>query len=283
MPWFRKKKNHIEEQQRDKISSSQKMLLDAAISTADMAQFVTTRLKEGLEDAIKQFETTAAIMSDALVMSDTKGKMKACNPAASKIFGYETCEIMKKSALDLFLHHGGIIASPDELWQAAGPEVMQEMKDLIGIRKNGEEFPVEITMTKLGRADGSTIVLMLIKDMSDWIALKKEAEINTNRYHSLFELCFDGILVVQDGRIVAANQQAGRLFGVRAESLSNVEFTHLVNKEDREKLVNIHREPVTVSAVRPDGKPMALLFSGTDITWNDETTASLVTVRDLKW
>lgn len=278
--WFRRKKTTKDDEQRDKITSSQKLLLDAAVSTADMAQYVTTRLKESLDDAVKQFEVTASIMSDALIMCDAKGKMKASNPAALKMFDYESSSIfMRKSVLDLFHSGGSIITTSDELWSILGAD--NETVKLTGVRRRHQCFPIEVAMSHLGRADGAAIVLMLIRDMSDIIALKKEAEATNRRYRSLFELCFDGIVVVQNDKIVAANQQAGRLFGVRAESLLNVHFTRLVNEEDREKLTEHHREPTTVYATRPDGKPMALLLSGTDITWNDDP-AYLVTIRDLK-
>ena len=111
--WFSsRRKRASEEEQTNKIASSQKILLDAAISTADMAQYVTIKLKECLQDAIQQFESTIAIMSDALLICDAAGHIKACNPAASKIFGYDPSEMMKQSVLNLFRHHGSISQQP---------------------------------------------------------------------------------------------------------------------------------------------------------------------------
>ena len=124
---------------------------------------------------------------------------------------------------------------------------------------------------------------MLIKDMSDIVALKNESVANVRRYRSLFELCFDGILVVQHDKVVAANRQAGKLFGCKAESLLRVEFTRLVNREDRPKFDRIDElsnEPIEAGALRSDGTPMSLLFSVGEIMWNDGH-ACLITVRDM--
>lgn len=286
--WISAKKLRLDKEQEEKIASSQNALLDAAISTVEMAQYVTSKLKDRLDDAVRQFDSTIAIMQDALLICDIDGQIKACNPAAQTIFQYDLYAMMQLTVLDLFHSHEGTVAN---LWSILKPDADQETIGIKGVRQDGINFPCEITLTQLDRSDGTSVMLILIRDISELEQLKEDSENNARRYRSLFDLTFDSILIVQNDQIVAANKQAGRMFGCKSEQLLAKKFTKIINMDCHKQLTEgcincdcgrqslddelIHE----ANAIQDDGATMSLLFSGTDIVWNGDK-ACLITARD---
>ncbi|WP_115746984.1 PAS domain S-box protein, partial [Escherichia coli] len=63
-------------------------LVAAAADTALLAQDVTTSLKDRLEDYVSQINSTAMLLSDALLLVNSEGIIESFNPAAERIFGW---------------------------------------------------------------------------------------------------------------------------------------------------------------------------------------------------
>lgn len=266
-----------EEELSRKIKESQDALLLATTSTADAAQHVTSKIKARLEDSIRQFEATVALITDALIICDETGTILAVNPAASKLFQCEESDFIGTPVLSRFSRFSGLL-NLETLWAAIdGKEASAGL--LRGRTCEGATFDVDVTSTKLERSDGSSLILLLIRDIS----LHKDIEIKEKNFRSLFDLSFDGILIVQDETIVAANLSAGMMFGTDPRMLLAKRLDSLVDLNEREILGRIDdaptKEPVEVEA-RNNGKLMQLLFSSASIVWNKKP-AFLVTVKDV--
>src|SRR5258706_537982 len=85
--------------------------------------------------------------------------------------------------------------------------------ELYGLRKDGTEFPIEISLTRL-ETPGGTVVSSATRD----IPARKRAE---EKFKGLLESAPSAMVIVnQRGRIVLVNAQSERLFGYdRAELL----------------------------------------------------------------
>jgi PAS domain S-box-containing protein len=83
--------------------------------------------------------------------------------------------------------------------------------ELFGLRKDGSEFPIEISLSPL-ETEGGVLVSSAIRDITD----RKNAE---DRFRRLLESAPDAMVIVgKDGRIVLVNAQTEKLFGYsRAE------------------------------------------------------------------
>ncbi|MFQ5921526.1 MAG: PAS domain-containing protein [Anaerolineales bacterium] len=110
----------------------------------------TTKQKQAekaLQESEARFQTVADSAFDAIVLADDKGQIAYWNPAASRIFGYAPDETQGKSLSLLFVDEGGTAEqrSAAQLLEAGKDQALSEQ--LVGLRKNGERFPLSISLS----------------------------------------------------------------------------------------------------------------------------------------
>jgi protein-histidine pros-kinase len=100
--------------------------------------------------------------------------------------------------------------------------------ELHGIRKNGEEFPVEISLSPLVTEEG-TMVMSAVRD----ITYRKKAD---QKFRALLESAPDAMVIVgRDGKITLVNSQVERLFGYLREELLGKAVEMLIPRRFRER------------------------------------------------
>ena len=154
-------------------------------------------------------------MPDAIVIANRAGRIVLANTQAEELFGYRHGELGGKE-IEVLLpqrlhdahvrHRTDFFAQPRSRSMGAGLE-------LYGRRKDGNEIPVEISLSPLQTQEG-TLVMSAVRDISD----RKQAE---QKFRILLELAPDAIVIVdRKGHIFLVNSQAEKLFGYeRAELL----------------------------------------------------------------
>jgi len=135
--------------------------------------------RERLREAQRVVVETA---SDAVVSTDESGAIQFANPATMRVFGYGPEEVIGKPLTTLMpeymreLHKNGF-----GRYLATGKRhINWQGTELKGLRKNGEEFAVEISFGELSR-DGHKTFTGFIRDISK----RKQAEQALRRSQSL--------------------------------------------------------------------------------------------------
>lgn len=152
------------------ILSKGKVVLDNGkpIKLIGTGQDVT---KETLAD--KKFKGLLESAPDAVVIVGAKGTIELVNKQVENIFGFNREELVGESVEKLIParfhnqhkgHRKNFLTSPNLRPMGAGLE-------LLGLRKNGEEFPVEISLSPLETEEGM-LVSAAIRD----ITARKKAE-----------------------------------------------------------------------------------------------------------
>jgi PAS domain S-box-containing protein len=136
---------------------------------------ITDRKQE--ESALRYSEQNYRLVvetaPDAVISIEESGAILFANPATARIFGYDPTELIGKPLTILMpeflrkLHENGF-----SRYLATGQRhINWQGSELTGLRKNGQEFPVEISFGELSR-DGHNIFTGFIRDISE----RKQAE-----------------------------------------------------------------------------------------------------------
>ena len=112
-------------------------------------------------------------MSEGIVMVDEEGVIKIANPVAEQIFGYTNDELCGQLMENLLPHRyrGGHVSFRKAFNSDPHPRRMGFGRDLTALRKDGTEFPVEISLSYT-KMKGSLLVMAFISDISQ----RKKAE-----------------------------------------------------------------------------------------------------------
>lgn len=277
------KRRRTKNQDRDllqqmKIEESNRVLLAAATETANAAHDVTNLLKDRLEDSLKKFESTARILNDALIMCDMNGIITVSNPSAERLFGGP---LIETSVLKLFERGGEALTGTKELWSVLKDEtnwLPVADEPLQGRRADASLFWIEPSLTRLDWSDKTSSMLLLVRDVTHIVLLNETDQ----RYRSMFETNIDGILIEQNGIIVAANPTIKRLFGHNTKELLTRSVLDLFGEEDHSH-VAAHDDATqhfSVRGIHASGCSLNLIFTATRITW-DNKAARLITIKDV--
>jgi PAS domain S-box-containing protein len=162
-----------------------------------------------------RFGDLLELTPDAILMVNVTGRIVFVNSQAERVFGYERSALFGKP-VEMLLperfrhmhneHRFRFFSAPRTRAMGAGLE-------LYGLRSNGEEFPVEISLSPLITDEG-TIVMSAVRDVS----ARQKAE---EKFRGLLEAAPDAMVIVaRDGTIALTNSQTEQLFGYqRAELL----------------------------------------------------------------
>lgn len=162
-----------------------------------------------------RYQQIFEFMPDGLLVVNSSGQIVQTNAQAARLFGYGRDEMIGIGVETLIpprfrerhvLHRDHYMADPRTRPMGAGLE-------LLGLRKDGSEFPVDIMLSPLHQGRDSD-VLCVVRDTTD----RRRAE---ERFRALLESAPDAMVIVNErGEIVLVNSQTERVFGYpRAELL----------------------------------------------------------------
>jgi PAS domain S-box-containing protein len=196
-----------------------------------------TDISESQEAGVK-YRNLLEAAPDAMLVVNQAGIIVLLNVRAEKAFGYSRDEMLGQPVKDL------IPVGFVEMLIADGPRsatraLAQQMGaglELMGRKKDGSEFPIEVMLSPLESVEG-ILVNAAVRDIS----VRKTAELHLaqmeGRYRGLLEAAPDAMVLVNaDGKIVLVNVHAERKFGYSRDELLGQPVKKLIPEGFAERL-----------------------------------------------
>lgn len=173
---------------------------------------------------------------DAMVIVDAAGIIVLVNSLAESMFGYSRTEIAGKPLEALVpsrlraLHEAHRV----KYFESPRRRPMGANLDLLGLRKDESEFPIEISLNVLESGSGG-LVLCAIRDVTDRRRSEEALRESEAKLRGLYELSPLGIaLTDMDGRFIEFNAAFQRICGYTAEELTSLDYWALTPKKYQE-------------------------------------------------
>jgi PAS domain S-box-containing protein len=195
-------------------------------------RLVTAAIRDITErrTAEAKFRALLEAAPDAMIVVDADGSISLVNAQTESTFGYSREELVGRSIESLVdeRFEDGTFGDPDA--RPRGTRL-----DLHARRKDGSEFPVEITLSPL-ETEGGTLVTAAIRDVTE----RRNAEAKLRHLAALVESSDEAIIgETIDGRIVSWNRGAERLYGYSAKEVIGRSISLLMPDDRHHELEEI--------------------------------------------
>ena len=159
---------------------------------------------------------------DAIITVDSQQNILIYNGAAEKIFGWPSSEILGQRLERLIParfrpNHAAHVERFGHTGVTARRMVARTV--IYGLRANGEEFPLDASISHL-EAPGGKLFTVILRDISLRLQAEDEHVRLAARLGGLLDSAMDGIITVDESqRIVLYNRAAEKIFGWPSEQL----------------------------------------------------------------
>ncbi len=246
------------------------------------------QLEKSVRESEERFRAISATAKEAILMMDNEGNISYWNPAAEKTFGYSSPEAIGKELHVLLApgrYHGAYQKGFGKFKETGQGPVVGNTLELEAVRKDGTEFPIELSLSAIKIKDRWHAVGIL-RDITErkWTEqLLRESE---RRSRKLVQSIADGVVMINENfEVTLMNPSALSILNpVSSDSYPNGETLQGILgmdfKELKEQLgkgkENIVRKEIeipsgsyqaVVSLIKEeDQKSIRLLISLRDIT-----------------
>lgn len=239
-----------------------------------------------------QLESIIESAMDAIITVDEAQRVVLFNHAAEQMFGLSTREAIGQP-LDRFMpgryredHHHHV----QKFGQSgATSRKMGQLGTVMGLRSNGEEFPIEAAISHI-TVEHQKYYTVILRDITERQQVEHLVRHSEERYRRLIAISPYAILVNRGDRVLFANDQAIKLFGaVKAEEILGRPVMDLFHPdyhaairerihelvEGRAQVPMLEEKIVTLSGRSVDTEVSAARFV------DEEGPAILVMLRDI--
>jgi PAS domain S-box-containing protein len=144
--------------------------------------------------------------------------------------------------------------------------------------KSGRKIPVEIS-NRLFELDGKPMIFATVRDITERKRVEKALRDSEEKYRNLIEVAHEGILVVENAKVIFFNNRLLEMLGYSREEMMDMEIARLIYKDDVSEAMERYAAraagelipKVIFRDVRKDGRVIWVEAVGQRIEWEGRT------------
>ncbi len=204
------------------------------------------------------------------------GVMLDANAAYAKLFGFRNADELRGIAVIDQIAPSERARITEIIAQRASGQDAPVHYRTRGLRKDGTEFPFEITTRRIVVEDGA-LTMAFIRDVA-------ELQESEEKFRTLSAAAFEGVFIHAEGKVVLANEAGAAMYGYTPESMVGVSLMDLTAPESRELVAENVRRGVTgpyeAVGMRKDGSTFIGEGRGRSLLHHD-VPIRVVVIRDV--
>jgi len=198
------------------------------------ARRITENTISGLIANGERYRAIVQAAQDGIILGDQDGNILSWNEAAQNMFGYTAEEVVGNPLTRLMphryrqAHQQGLerVRSTGEM------RVVGKTVELHGLRKGGEEFPIELSLSRSVETE-EVFYCGIIRDISERKLAEQSLKDSEERFRKIFASSNDGIFVLdfQNDRILNVNPRACMMLEYSQEELLSMPISAIHGNE----------------------------------------------------
>src|SRR5215208_6836738 len=230
--------------------------------------FPHRQLDDKLRKSEARYRTVLDAAFDAIVTITPDGIVRWFNRGAERIFGYRAEEVIGQPVTLLMpeRYRELCVAGLHRYLQTGEARVVGGTTELVGLRKDGGEFPIEMSLGET-HENGERLFTGMIRDVTERKRAESALRESEQRFRGSFERAATGMaLVGTDGRFLRVNRSLCEILGYPERELLGKTFQEITHPDDLEVDLG-HLKRVLVRVVRTYQTEKRYLHKDGHVVW----------------
>jgi PAS domain S-box-containing protein len=228
--------------------------------------FARQQLDEELRKSEARYRTVLDAAFDAIVTITPDGIVRWFNRGAERIFGHRAEEVIGQPVTLLMpeRYRELCVAGLHRYLRTGEARVVGSTVELVGLRKDGSEFPVEMSLGET-LEDGERLFTGVMRDVTERKKLEKVIKESEERFRSLVQYTSDIITILEaDGTVRYVSPALERVMGYKPEEQIGTNAFGSVHPDDRERALDTFAEVLKRPGLHP---PLEFRVPHKDGSW----------------
>src|ERR1035437_5046864 len=215
-----------------------------------VARDITARMTAdaSLRESDERYRSLFDTSVDAIITTEEDGRIACWNRSAERMFGYAAAEVTGQPATVVVpqeyrdRHRAGL----DRVKSGGEPHVIGKTVEMEGLRRDGSEFPLELSLTAWKVASGR-FYTAIIRDITERKSAEEALRASEEQFRAMFDLTSVGVAQAnpKTGRLLRVNPKVCLITGYSAEELLTRRFSDITHPDDRERDWTLFERTVT--------------------------------------
>ena len=254
------------------------------VSATDITELKKTQKK--LEKNVLLSRALTEYALDGIITIDVHGKILHFNNSLLEMFGYSEREL-KNSPLTILMperYHKNFMETLRKFQDTGEHRLAGRTIETIGLKKDGEELPFEMSLTKWEIED-QIYFTSIIRDITERkkgeknrIKGEKALRENEEKYKAIMDYSSDAIFLADfDGNFMECNKKAEELLGYSPDEILKLNFRDIHPSEELEKVQKHFNKAITGNmgivetlVLTKDNRKVSVAITGTMIEYGDK-------------